>query len=206
MIIDKLHHLAQKRGPICVGLDTQLSYLPDYLMSKPLNLTDKLFQFNRAIIDQTSDLVACYKVQIAYYEARGIAGLKAYQKTLHYIQQKGNIVIADIKRGDIAATAYQYARGHFEGDFEADFLTVNPLMGFDAIQPYFPYLETGQKGLFVLVRTSNPSSGDFQELISQGQPLYLHIAQKIKKWGLPYRGQSGYSLIGAVAGLTYPKE
>ncbi|MFW6149245.1 MAG: orotidine-5'-phosphate decarboxylase, partial [Atribacterota bacterium] len=171
-----------------------------------LNVTDKMFLFNKAIIDNTSDITACYKVQIACYEAHGIAGLKAYQKTLSYIRKKGNIVIADIKRGDISSTAQQYAKAHFTGDFEADFLTINPYMGLDAINPYFHYLDTGQKGIFVLVKTSNPGSKDFQELSSNGQPLYLHVVQKIEEWGLQYRGKSGYSALGAVVGLTYPDE
>jgi len=152
------------------------------------------------------DLAACYKVQIAFYEAYGIRGLIAYQKTLSYIKQNEAIVIADIKRGDISSTAEQYAKGHFSGDFEADFLTINPYMGFDAIKPYFKYLDTGEKGLFVLAKTSNPSSKDFQELEVDGKPLFIHITKKIEEWGEKYRGKYGYSNIGSVVGLTYPDE
>jgi len=152
------------------------------------------------------DLAACYKVQIAFYEAYGIRGLIAYQKTLSYIKQNEAIVIADIKRGDISSTAEQYAKGHFSGDFEADFLTINPYMGFDAIKPYLKYLDTGEKGLFILAKTSNPSSKDFQELVLDGKPLFIHITKKIEEWGEKYRGKSGYSNIGSVVGLTYSDE
>ncbi|MBN2395489.1 MAG: orotidine-5'-phosphate decarboxylase [Candidatus Atribacteria bacterium] len=207
MIIDRLYQLANERGPICIGLDTKLDFIPDYLAkNKTLDLNEKIFKFNKAIIDCTYDLAACYKIQIAFYEAQGVQGIIAYQNTLSYIRSKENIVIADIKRGDIFSTAEQYAKAHFSGDFEADFLTVNPYMGIDAIQPYFPYLDTGQKGLFVLVKTSNPSSKDFQELICENKPLYLHIAKKIEEWGEKYIGKSGYSAIGSVIGLTYPEE
>ncbi len=207
MIIDKLYKLTNERGPICIGLDTSLDFIPDYIgNNNKLSITDKVYLFNKAIIDSTLDITACYKIQIAFYEANGIAGLKAYKKTLSYIRKRGNIVIADIKRGDISSTAQQYAKAHFTGDFEADFLTINPYMGLDAVNPYFRYLDTGQKGIFVLVKTSNPGSKDFQELTSNGQPLYLHVAQKIEEWGLQYRGKSGYSALGAVVGLTYPDE
>ncbi|MDI9596759.1 MAG: orotidine-5'-phosphate decarboxylase, partial [Atribacterota bacterium] len=207
MIIDKLYELAKERGPICIGLDTRLDYLPDYLnYKKDINISEKLFLFNKAIIDNTSDITACYKVQIACYEAHGIQGLQAYQKTLAYIRKKENIVIADVKRGDIFSTAQKYAQGHFSGDFEADFLTINPYMGLDAVEPYFPYLQNGEKGLFILTKTSNPSSKDFQELEVKGQPLYLHVARKIEEWGERFRGKYNYSTIGAVVGLTFPEE
>lgn len=207
MIIDKLYKLVDERGPICIGLDTKLDYIPDYITkNNKLSLSEKIFLFNRAIIDNTDDIAACYKVQVAFYEAYGIEGLRAYQKTLSYIRKRGNIVIADIKRGDILSVAEQYAKAHFRGDFEADFLTINPYMGLDAVKPYFKYLDTGQKGLFVLVKTSNPSSGDFQELTCRGKPLYLHVAKKIEEWGVQYRGKSGYSALGSVVGLTYSDE
>lgn len=207
MIIDKLVQLVNERGPLCIGLDTKLDFIPNYLTyNKSLNLHEKIFYFNKAIIDSTCDLTACYKIQIAFYEAYGINGLIAYQNTLSYIRAKKNIVIADIKRGDISSTAEQYAKAHFTGDFEADFLTINPYMGIDAIKPYFQYLDNGQKGIFILVKTSNPSSKDFQELTCEDKPLYLHVAKKIEEWGIKYRGKSGYSAVGSVVGLTYPEE
>jgi orotidine-5'-phosphate decarboxylase len=207
MIIDKLYELANKRGPICIGLDTKLDFIPGYIKNNNgLNITDKMFLFNKTIIDNTFDITACYKVQIAFYEAHGIKGLIAYQKTLSYIKQKEGIVIADIKRGDISSTAEQYAKAHFTGDFEADFLTINPFMGIDAVRPYFKYLDSGEKGLFILAKTSNPGSKDFQELKANGKPLFIHITQKIEEWGKKYRGNFGYNAIGSVVGLTYPDE
>jgi len=206
MIIDKLHKEVLENGPICVGLDTRLEYLPNYLLHSGLPIEDKLFTFNKKIIDDTLDNVACYKVQIACYEAFGLEGLKAYSKTLKYIRDNKKIVIADIKRGDISSTAELYAKAHFEGDFEADFITVNPYMGIDAISPYFKYLKSEEKGLFSLIRTSNKSSEDFQELDTNGEPLYIKVAKETRKWGKDFIGESGYSLIGGVVGLTYPKE
>ncbi|KPU26404.1 orotidine 5'-phosphate decarboxylase [Caloranaerobacter sp. TR13] len=206
MIIDKLYEEVLKNGPVCVGLDTRIEYLPEYLLSSTKTLEEKIFEFNRKIIDATYDLVACYKVQIACYETFGIEGLKAYSRTLKYIREKGKVVIADIKRGDILSTAQMYAKAHFEGDFEADFITVNPYMGLDAISPYFKYLSTGEKGLFVLIRTSNKSSKDFQELEVNAKPLYLKVAENVQKWGENFIGKSGFSLIGGVVGLTFPKE
>lgn len=206
MIIDKLYEEVLKNGPVCVGLDTRIEYLPEYLLSSTKTLEEKIFEFNRKIIDATYDLVACYKVQIACYEALGIEGLKAYSRTLKFIKEKGKVVIADVKRGDILSTAEMYAKAHFEGDFEADFITVNPYMGLDAISPYFKYLNTGEKGLFVLIRTSNESSKDFQELEINAKPLYLKVAENVQKWGENFVGKHGFSLIGGVVGLTFPKE
>ncbi|KGG79740.1 orotidine 5'-phosphate decarboxylase [Caloranaerobacter azorensis H53214] len=206
MIIDKLYEEVLGNGPVCVGLDTRFEYLPEYLINSTKTLEEKIFEFNRKIIDATYDLVACYKVQIACYEAFGIEGLKAYSRTLKYIREKGKVVIADIKRGDILSTAEMYAKAHFEGDFEADFITVNPYMGLDAISPYFKYLNTGEKGIFVLIRTSNKSSKDFQELNVDNKPLYLKVAENVQKWGESFIGKSGFSLIGGVVGLTFPKE
>lgn len=206
MLIDRLYKEVKEKSPICVGLDTKFSFLPTYLQENDMETWEKLYTFNRMIVDATIDLVACYKVQIACYEALGLEGLKAYAKTLEYVRSQGKIVIADVKRGDISSTAEMYAQGHFTGDFEADFLTVNPYMGLDAISPYFKYLESGEKGLFVLDRTSNPSSKDFQELDIEGKPLYMEVAKKIEEWGASFRGECGYSLVGSVVGLTYPQE
>lgn len=206
MIIDKLYVEVMKKGPICVGLDTRIEYLPEELLNSDYSVEEKIFQFNKRIIDETFDLVACYKVQIACYEALGLAGLKAYSQTLKYIKEKGNISIGDIKRGDISSTGKMYAKAHFEGDFEADFITVNPYMGVDAISPYLPYLETGDKGIFVLVKTSNESSKDFQELEVGKELLYSKVAREVEKWGEKYIGKYGFSSIGGVVGCTHPQE
>ena len=168
---------------------------------------EKYFLFNKAIIDATKDIVACYKVQIACYEALGMDGLNAYQKTLKYIRENDGIVIADIKRGDISSTAAMYADGHFKGDFEADFITINTYMGSDAISPYFDYLKNGDKGLFVLVKTSNPNGHQIQDLeTKEDKKVYEIMAEYVDKWGEDFVGECGYSAVGSVVGLTYPKE
>ena len=164
MIIDRLYDEVSKKGNVCVGLDTHLDYIPEEIKSKYQNLEDILFQFNKRIIDATIDIVPIYKLQIAFYEAYGIKGLIAYKKTLGYIKDNGSLSIGDIKRGDISSTADMYAKAHFEGDFETDFITLNPYMGFDSITPYLKYIETGNKGIFVLLRTSNPGAKDIQYL------------------------------------------
>lgn len=205
MIIDRLFDAVAKRGPVCVGLDTSPKLLPLSLTSKgsPVAAT---FEFNRKIIDATLDLVACYKVQIAHYEALGVDGLSCYRDTLAYARSKGVLVIGDIKRGDIASTGEMYAKAHFSGDFEADFITVNPYMGFDAISPYSTYLQGGEKGLFVLIRTSNPSARDFQDLGCPERPVFMTVGERVHCWGEPYLGECGYSLIGGVVGATHPQE
>ena len=205
MIIDRLYEDALK-SPVCVGLDFRFQLLPEYLKQSSKSLEEKIFLYNRYLVDATKDIVACYKLQIACYEALGIEGLKAYSRTLKYIRENGKIVIGDVKRGDILITAEFYAKAHFSGDFEVDFVTMNPYLGIDSISPYFDYLRTGKKGLFILIHTSNESSRDFQELDTEGQPLYVKVAQKVDEWGKPYIGSSGLSLIGGVAGLTFPED
>ncbi len=205
MIIDKLYAEALN-SPVCVGLDFRYHLLPEYLLQSSLNLEEKIFTFNRHIVDATKDLVACYKLQIACYEALGIEGLKAYSRTVRYIRENGKIVIGDVKRGDIQITAEFYAKAHFSGDFEVDFVTMNPYLGLDSVSPYFPYLERGEKGIFILIHTSNDSSRDFQELLVDGEPLYMKVARKVNEWGESFIGSSGLSLIGGVAGLTFPED
>lgn len=205
MIIDKLYEEALK-SPVCVGLDFRYNLLPEYLLQSSFGLEEKIFTYNRHIVDATRDLVACYKLQIACYEALGIEGLRAYSRTVRYIRENDKIVIGDVKRGDIQITAEFYAQAHFSGDFEVDFVTMNPYLGLDSISPYFKYLKKGDKGIFILIHTSNESSRDFQELQIEGQPLYMKVAQKVNEWGQSFIGSSGLSLIGGVAGLTFPKD
>ncbi len=207
MITDILLDEVKRKSCVCLGLDTRPGYIPSFIGDQDLSTGEKIFEFNRRIVDATCDLVGCYKVQIACYEALGMDGMKAYADTLKYIRSKGSIVIADVKRGDISSTAEQYALGHFTGDFEADMITVNAYMGEDAVSPYYPFLEKN-KGLFVLVKTSNKSGVDFQDLgmTEDGEPLYVKMARKVAEWGRPFTGQSGFSAIGAVTGLTYPEE
>jgi len=201
MIIDRLFEVVADRGPVCVGLDTSPQLLPETLTFSPPP-SSAILEFNRRVIDATYDLVACYKVQIAHYEALGVDGLSSYRDTLMYARSKGAVIIGDVKRGDIASTGEMYAKAHFAGDFEADFITVNPYMGSDIIAPYAPYLRTGNKGLFVLIKTSNPSAHDVQDLSIGDQPVFMHIAELVRNWGKEYRGECGYSLIGGVVGAT----
>ena len=206
LIIDKLYERVEERGVVCLGLDTDASYIPQHILSGK-SLDEAIFQFNKEIIDATFDVVACYKVQIAYYEALGLAGLIAYKNTLQYLREKDAIIIADIKRGDIAATASQYAKAHFTGDFEADFITLSPYMGMDSIEPYMPYMESGKKGVFVLVRTSNKGAEDFENLdIEGGKKLYNEVADKITEAGQIVKGNCGYTAIGGVIGCTHVEE
>jgi orotidine-5'-phosphate decarboxylase len=207
MIIDRLFKSVQDKGTVCVGLDTAMEYLPEYMIKEFTSVEDALFNFNKRIIDSTADVCACFKVQIAYYEAYGMQGLAAYKRTLDYVKEKGALVIADIKRGDIAKTAEMYAKAHFEGDFESDFVTLSPYMGLDSIEPYLPYVEKKDKGMFVLVRTSNPGAADIQYIQSdEGKRVYDAVAEKLHKLGEAYVGESGYSSIGGVVGCTHVEE
>ncbi|MDO5112247.1 MAG: orotidine-5'-phosphate decarboxylase [Clostridia bacterium] len=206
MIIDRLYNNVKNKGPVCAGLDTQLGFLPGYLVEKSWTPGEKIFEFNRRIIDEIKEEVGCFKVQIACYEALGLDGMQAFAKTVAYARNAGCVVISDVKRGDIASTAKQYAQGHFTGDFETDIITVNAYMGEDAISPYYEYLNEREKGLFVLVKTSNPSGVDFQDRNVDGMTLYERMAEKVSAWGEGFIGESGFSSIGAVAGCTYPEE
>lgn len=206
MIIDKLYSEVKKKGNVCVGLDTHMDYIPEEMKKEFKDLEEIIFQFNKRIIDCTEDITSIYKLQIAYYEAYGIDGLKAYKRTLEYLRSMNALSIGDVKRGDIAATADMYAKAHFEGDFETDFITINPYMGFDSITPYLKYLDEGNKGIFVLLRTSNPGAKDIEYLNVKDEPLYYHIGDKLEEMGKEYIGKSGYSLIGAVVGGTHTDE
>lgn len=207
MIIDKLFKTVEEKGHVCVGLDTDLSYIPNTFLNKFGSLEDAIFEFNKAIIDETIDVAACYKPQIAYYEALGISGLMAYKKTLEYIKLKGGISIGDIKRGDISKTAEMYAKAHFEGDFEADFITLSPYMGLDSIEPYLPYIKEKEKGVFLLVRTSNKGAKDIQYIDTlEGKKVFNSVGEKIQNLGKECIGECGYSSIGGVVGCTHVEE
>lgn len=207
MIIDRLFEAVEKDGHVCLGLDTDISYIPEGFFKKFSNLEDAIFGFNKEIIDATLDAVSCYKVQIAYYEAYGIRGMLAYKKTMQYIREKGKIVIADIKRGDISNTAKMYAKAHFEGDFESDFITLSPYMGLDSIDPYLDYVKNKEKGLFLLVRTSNPGAKDIQYINDEkGSKIFEVVGEKINTLGEQYLGKCGYSSIGGVIGCTHRDE
>ncbi|WP_073997828.1 orotidine-5'-phosphate decarboxylase [Anaerococcus urinomassiliensis] len=204
-IIDRLYQEISKKGFVCVGLDTSMDYLPaSYKEGK--SISQGIFDFNREIIDATADITAIYKLQIAYYESYGIEGMMAYRDTLAYLREKNLLSIGDIKRSDIAVSASQYAKAHFEGDFEADFITLNPYMGMDSISPYLPYIESGEKGVFVLLRTSNPGASDFETLDVNGKELFYQIGDKIKALNENYLGESGYGPLGLVVGATHTEE
>lgn len=207
MIIDRLYESVEKKGNVCIGLDTAVEYIPQSFRLKFNNIEDGLFEFNKRIIDATNEYAACFKVQIAYYEALGLKGLIAYKRTLEYIRNSGSIVIADIKRGDIAATAGMYARAHFEGDFESDLITLSPYMGMDSIEPYLTYVNKSEKGLFVLIRTSNKGAEDIQYIDdSNGEKVYKRTGDKLYELSRGYIGDCGYSSVGGVIGCTHIDE
>jgi len=214
MIIDRLVERVAGFGPVCVGLDTSPAIVPGGMIDR-WGIPEAMLRFNREIIAATADVVACFKVQIAHYEAQGIDGMACYRDTLAEIRRTGVPVIGDVKRGDIASTAAMYAKAHFAGDFEVDLITVNPYMGLDAIAPYLDDVRHREKGLFVLVRTSNPSSSELQELavsptatgsLGSDMQVYEAMAANVAHWGEPFRGESGYSSIGAVVGATHPEQ
>lgn len=206
MIVDRLYEALKEKGFVCVGLDSHLDYIPNYIKEKHEKLSDVIFEYNKTIIDATSDIVAIYKPQIAYYEANGLEGLIAYQRTLRYIKEKGLLSIGDVKRGDIASTAKEYAKAHFKGEFEADFITLNPYMGMDSITPYLDYLKTGEKGVFVLLRTSNEGAKDIECLDYNGEALYFKVGDELKKFADELTSECGYSPLGFVVGATHSEE
>jgi len=207
MIIDKLFENVAQKGHVCVGLDTDFEYLPSEFANQYSHISDALFNFNKEIIDATLDVAACFKVQIAYYEAYGMQGMEAYRKTLAYLRSQNTITIADVKRGDIAKTAEMYAQAHFSGDFEADFMTVNPYMGMDTITPFLSFVKNNEKGLFVLIRTSNEGAKDIEYLPTENnQRVYNSVGEKINNLGKEFVGTSGFSSIGGVMGCTHADE
>lgn len=206
MIVDRLYEAVKEKGFVCVGLDSHLDYIPNYIKEKHEKISDVIFEYNKTIIDATSDIVAIYKPQIAYYEANGLEGLIAYQRTLRYLKEKGLLSIGDVKRGDIASTAKEYAKAHFKGEFEADFITLNPYMGMDSITPYLDYLKTGEKGVFVLLRTSNEGAKDIECLDYKGEALYFKVGDELKKFADELTSECGYSPLGFVVGATHSEE
>jgi orotidine-5'-phosphate decarboxylase len=215
---DRLIEAVQRKAnPVCVGLDPRLPQLPRELRERaerehgrtPRAAAEAILAFNRALLDALADLVPVCKPQIAFYEEFGSEGLRAYAETIRYARSKGVLVISDAKRGDIGTTAEAYARAHLtgvNGALDADALTVNPYMGADTLAPYLEVGAAQGRGIFVLVKTSNPGSGDLQDLTVNGRPLYEHVAAMVGKLGAPHRGQSGFTSVGAVVGATYPEQ
>jgi orotidine-5'-phosphate decarboxylase len=201
--IDALYEAAAAKGHVCVGLDTAADYIPAGERRKAGSDAAAVLAYNRALIDAAIDAAACFKVQIAYYEAMGLAGLETYAKTLRAIRERGGLVIADIKRGDIADTASQYAKAHFDGDFEADFVTLSPYMGMDSIEPWLMYADSKGKGAFVLMRTSNPGMRDFEyRELKTGGRLYDAVGDRLEELAAAHPGRHGYGAFGAVVGCT----
>ncbi len=205
--MDKLYEGVAARGPVCVGLDTDISYLPEGFAQAGETAGESVLRFNKALIKATAPVAGCFKVQIAYYEAMGLDGMRCYAETLKAVREAGIPVIADIKRGDIAKTAEMYAKAHFTGDFEADMITLAPYMGLDSLSPYLPYAEKQGKGMFVLCRTSNQGAKDFEyEKLADGRHVYDLVGDKVTEVGKNYMGEHGYSSIGLVIGGTHAEE
>lgn len=222
-MINKLVDKIQKtHAPIVVGLDPMLNYVPEHIQQKAFaeygetleGAAEAIWQFNKQIIDATYDLIPAVKPQVAMYEQFGLEGMKAFQKTVDYCHEKGLIVIGDVKRGDIGSTSEAYAVGHLGkvqvgskkfSTFNEDFATVNPYLGSDGIKPFIKVCKEENKGLFILVKTSNPSSGEFQDRLIDGRPLYEWVGEQVDAWGKEHMGER-YSYIGAVVGATYPEQ
>ena len=209
MQIDRLcEAIQQTKCPVCVGLDTELSHLSEEYRPKEqtlVTISESVFRYNRDIMDEISGIVPSVKVQAAYYEQYGAEGMKCFLDTMAYAKGKGLVVIADIKRNDIGSTAKAYANAYIRNS-AADFITVNAYLGNDGIAPFVEACSETGKGIFALVKTSNPSGGEFQDLDVGGQKLYETVADKVAEWGNPLVGQYGYSSVGAVVGATYPEE
>ena len=224
MINRLIKEIQKKQAPIVVGLDPTMKFIPGTIKQNAFSVYgetlqgagEAIWQFNKGIVDVVYDLVPAVKPQIAMYEQFGIEGLIAYKKTIDYCKSKGLIVIGDIKRGDIGSTSAAYAVGHLGkvmvgetayAPFDEDFATVNPYLGTDGVKPFIDICNEEKKGIFVLVKTSNPSSGEFQDRLlsdADNRPLYEAVGRKVDEWGKGCMGES-YSYVGAVVGATYPE-
>ena len=221
MIQKLISNIQKTKAPIVVGLDPMLNYIPQQVKDKAFQefgeslegAAEAIWQYNKEIVDCTYDLIPAVKPQIAMYEQFGIEGMKAFKKTVDYCKSKGLVVIGDVKRGDIGSTSAAYATGHLGkvqvgsktySAFDEDFATVNPYLGSDGIKPFMEVCKEEKKGLFILVKTSNPSSGEFQDQLINGKPLYEMVGEKVAQWGEECMGDQ-YSYIGAVVGATYPE-
>lgn len=221
MIQKLIEEITKKNAPVVVGLDPMLSYVPKQIQKAAFEefgetlegAAEAIWQFNKGIVDAACDLIPAVKPQIAMYEQFGIPGMVAFQKTVAYCKEKGLIVIADIKRGDIGSTSAAYAVGHLGkvtvgsksyAVFDEDFATVNPYLGSDGVKPFLEVCKEQDKGIFVLVKTSNPSSGEFQDQKVDGVPLYELVGRKVAAWGEECM-DGDYSNVGCVIGATYPE-
>lgn len=221
MIKQLIQNIEKKDAPIVVGLDPMMNYVPAFIQKQAYEqygetlegAAEAIWVYNKGIIDATYDLIPAVKPQIAMYEQFGVPGLAAYQRTCAYAKEKGLVVIGDVKRGDIGSTSAAYAVGHLGmvtvgskqyAPFDEDFATVNPYLGTDGIKPFIDVCNECNKGIFVLVKTSNPSSGEFQDQLIDGKPLYEYVAKKVVEWG-EMTMDGDYSNVGCVVGATYPE-
>jgi orotidine-5'-phosphate decarboxylase len=212
-LVYRVRHL---KNPTIVGLDPRVEYLPECVFGAETAAERAIYEFNKGIIDAVADMVAAVKLQIAMYELYGSRGIEAFERTVRYAKGKDLIVIGDIKRGDIASTAEAYAQAHI-GEvgfrscsspvFDEDFATINPYLGEDSVRPFLDVCGQYGTGVFVLVKTSNPGSGQLQDIhMANGRPLYERVAELVNDWGAELTGTSGYSSVGAVVGATYPSQ
>ena len=218
-----IQKIREKNNPTVMGLDPILDYIPDYIKEKAVKeygdsfkaAGEAIFEFNKGLIDAAAELVPAVKPQSAFYEMYGIEGLIALEKTIEYAKAAGLYVILDVKRNDIGNTAEAYAKA-FIGETQlfnqkakatpVDCVTINPYLGIDGVKPFIDIAAENDKSMFILVKTSNKSSGDFQDLEIGDTTLYRKVAAKVEEWGAPYISESGYSPCGAVVGATYPKQ
>ncbi len=221
-MINKLVEKIVKQGaPVVVGLDPMMKFVPKHLKEAAFEqygetlegAAEAVWQFNKAIIDNIYDIVPAVKPQIAMYEQFGLPGMAAFKKTVDYCHEKDMVVIGDVKRGDIGSTSEAYATAHLGrvqvgskslAAFDEDFATVNPYLGSDGIKPFLKVCAEEKKGIFILVKTSNPSSGEFQDRLIDGKPLYELVGEKVNEWASECMGEK-YSYVGAVVGATYPE-
>lgn len=218
-----IQKIQQTKCPVVAGLDPKIEYIPQYIRDKNYarygknenGIAGAILEFNKGLIDELSDVVPAIKPQAAYYEMYGLEGIAVLYKTIEYAKQKGMYVILDAKRGDIGTTAQAYSSawlgmtnldGEKKAMASADCLTVNPYLGSDGILPFVSDCKTYNKGIFALVKTSNPSSGEMQDLLTDGVPIYEKVARLVVEWGKDSIGEYGYSAVGAVVGATYPEQ
>lgn len=221
MIQKLIANTKKTNAPVVVGLDPMMGFIPEHITKKAYTefgetlegAAEAVWQYNKAIIDAIYDLIPAVKPQIAMYEQFGLPGLAVFKKTVDYCKEKGLVVIGDIKRGDIGSTSAAYATAHLGKvkvggsmitPFGEDFATVNPYLGTDGIKPFIDVCKEEKTGLFILVKTSNPSSGEFQDQLVNGKPLYELVGEKVAEWADSFMGEE-YSYIGAVVGATYPE-
>lgn len=219
--MDKLiNKIKELDNPTVMGLDPTYDKLPNCIKekySKDLNgVCSAIFEFNKALILAVCDIISAIKINIAFYEMYGLEGMKLFEDTCNFAKENGMIVIADVKRGDIGTTAKAYSNAFLGqtsiGDiktsiYDVDFVTVNPYMGIDSVKPFIDDCKEYGKGIFILIKTSNPSSGDLQNLnLQSGETVYTHVAELVEKWGEDLRGECNYSSVAAVVGATYPEE